>query len=106
MMRPCIYRITNLETGQNYIGSTSDYTVRRWHHRKSLRRGEHHSKKLQKAWDNYGEECFEFAVIKDVPVDRLFEWEQYYIDRMDASYNVLPVAGSSAGWSRKKGLLW
>lgn len=68
-----IYKIENRVNGGCYIGSTVNPKNRWMHHRTSLRKGRHHSFVLQKAWDKYGEECFEFKVLLECSeADRLF----------------------------------
>jgi len=58
-----IYRITNRWNGDFYIGRSKDIYWRFYQHRRSLRRGCHVNKKLQKAWNRYGEIEFEFDII-------------------------------------------
>jgi len=68
-----IYKIENRVNGGCYIGSTVNPKNRWMHHRTSLRKGRHHSFVLQKAWDKYGESCFEFKVLLECSeADRLF----------------------------------
>jgi len=97
-----IYQIRNVATGKLYIGSAINYRRRKVEHFRDLRRGTHNSKKLQAAWNKYGEGAFVFEVLE--PVDRadaLIDREQFWIDRMDAvrsGYNVSPRAGSLLGF--------
>ena len=56
-----IYRITNIQTQKVYVGITEDYERRRKKHLKELRENVHHSPKLQRAWNYWGEENFEFS---------------------------------------------
>lgn len=99
---PCgIYRITNTSTGQHYIGSSLNIRKRWNRHREQLRQGEHHSLKLQRAWNKYGEQQFEFSVLETV-LDKqaLLLAEQWWLDTLQAAasgYNILSVAGSNLG---------
>lgn len=102
-VKSCVYSIYNTFTGHSYVGSTSNYTSRVWLHKDALRKKRHHSKLLQDAWNTYGEKAFIFQVVEPVPVDQLTEREQYYMGIIDTTYNVLPNAGSSLGWSRRNG---
>lgn len=92
-----IYQITNTVTGKIYVGSAVDFGGRWRNHRWRLKRGDHHSPKLQAAWNKYGEPAFEFLVIERVPVDVLIEREQYWIDTLAPFYNIAPTAGSRLG---------
>ena len=58
-----IYAIRNLVTQKKYVGSAVCVSKRVDQHIRSLRRGRHHSIKLQRAWDKYGAAAFEFVVL-------------------------------------------
>lgn len=99
-----IYRITNIINGKSYVGSSQDL-AKRWNlHRKDLVNKSHHSQKLQRAWDKYGESVFVFDVIEYVfQKENLIKREQKYIDEFDAvgkGYNISPTAGNCAGIKR------
>lgn len=66
-----IYKIRNVVNGKFYVGSAKDTRVRFRQHRKLLRKGTHHCKHLQAAWNKYGEDVFKFEV-----VERLSSWEE------------------------------
>lgn len=57
-----IYQILCKPTGKVYIGSAVWIAKRKRHHREALLAGKHHSQYLQKAWDKYGPEAFEFSI--------------------------------------------
>lgn len=89
-----IYRITNLTNGKSYIGKTGMNFGDRWDcHRAQLNKGYHHNQHLQRAWNKYGEESFEFAVIECVSdPNTLDDLEIQYIKiykEKDLSYNIL-----------------
>jgi group I intron endonuclease len=94
-----IYRITNVLNGHVYVGSSKSIKNRWKQHRYVLRRGTHHSKYLQRAWEKYGEENFLFEIMElcDPTRELLLEREQHHIDALKPVYNVLPVAGSPLG---------
>jgi group I intron endonuclease len=108
-----IYEIRNVTNNKVYIGSAVNIKGRWSRHTHNLRKGDHHSKPLQRSWDKYGEEAFSFTVLEYVE-DRtkLLEHEQRYLDTIKSydrqfGYNILRVAGSSLGFkqseeSRKK----
>ena len=56
-----IYQIKNIETGDKYIGSSVDILRRFHHHKYYLRKGNHVNPHLQRAWNKYGGDKFEFA---------------------------------------------
>jgi len=61
-----IYKIRNLFNGKFYVGSAQDTRTRFRQHRRLLRKGTHHCKHLQNAWNKYGEELFKFEVVERV----------------------------------------
>jgi group I intron endonuclease len=65
-MSQVIYKIINLVNEKFYVGSTTNKKVRFRQHRKLLRGNRHHCKHLQAAWNKYGEEKFDFAVVEEV----------------------------------------
>lgn len=88
-----IYRITNKKDGKSYIGKTGVNFGDRWDsHRSLLRHGKHDNPYLQAAWNKYGEESFEFAVVQLVDdVELLNELEMKYIAEFrnnSSSYNL------------------
>lgn len=75
-----IYGIRNLLNGKIYIGKTGMNFGDRWDtHRSLLNNGKHDNPHLQRAWEKYGQENFEFIVIEDCSVDELSDREKYYI---------------------------
>jgi len=94
-----IYQIRNNINGKKYIGSEKDVYGRIKTHLSLLKRGKHHSKHLQSAWNLYGEVSFSFELIEccEGVKHKLIELEQRYIDFLKPEYNVLPVAGSCLG---------
>lgn len=63
-----IYYIINKETGKRYVGQTINIKSRKEKHYTALRNNYHHSHKLQRAFNKYGEEKFDFI------------YEEYQID--------------------------
>lgn len=97
-----IYVIENKTNGKYYLGSSIDINGRWQDHRKHLRGGYHHSIALQRAWDKYGEESFEFKILEetDDPTS-LVELEQTYLDSFPCQYNSSRWA-SSGSYSLRK----
>lgn len=102
MFKTGIYKIVNLLNGKVYIGSGLDI-FRRWReHKNHLKAQKHHNVRLQRAWNKYGEDAFEFIVIEYCLKEFLNMREQYWIDSVNAcnnktGYNIAPIAGSNRG---------
>ena len=58
-----VYRIVNTTNGRCYFGSAVNFHRRAITHVHALRNGNSHSKKLQAAWNKYGESSFKFEVV-------------------------------------------
>jgi group I intron endonuclease len=74
-----IYRITNKNTNQSYVGKTTNYENRFKKHRMLLRSNRHWNIPLQASWDQYGEENFEFEFIEECNMKLIDKKERYYI---------------------------
>lgn len=96
-----IYAIRNKINGKAYIGSATKLTTRLNYHRSFLRRGKHANSKLQRAWDRYGADGFEFSIMEAVEdKGELAAREQHWIDALnsvDAGYNIRRIATSNQG---------
>jgi group I intron endonuclease len=92
----CIYKI-KLFDGRCYIGSAVNFDDRKRRHLHDLRHRKHHSVKLQRAWDKYGEFNFEFEILEQCDRSELIASEQRWIDLVHPQFNVERVAGSSIG---------
>lgn len=94
-----IYEIKNKVTGDRYIGSSLNIKRRFAQHRTKLRHNIHQNKILQHAWNKYGKEAFEFNLLWNVEPVReclLYE-EQLCFNNLHCKYNILRMAGSTAG---------
>lgn len=92
-----IYAIVNRLNGQFYIGSTRckrGFKERFSTHLRELRKKKHHSYKLQKAWNQYGEANFSFYILREIDdsenknPDYFLKLEQQYLDTYKPAYNV------------------
>jgi group I intron endonuclease len=77
-----IYIITCTPTSKIYIGSSVNIRNRCREHRGILRKGKHHSRHLQNAWNKYGEENFVFDVLHPCDEGDLMVFEQWYLDTL------------------------
>ena len=96
-MNSGIYQIINISNKKSYIGSAINLSARWNRHKRCLRKGTHHSARLQAAWDKNGESAFEFLVIITCASSMLIWYEQQFINRLAPEYNMCPTAGSPRG---------
>ena len=61
----CVYQIKNLENNKVYIGETIRGELRWKEHLSCLRGNRHPNKLLQADFDKYGEEAFEWSILKE-----------------------------------------
>ena len=96
-----IYKIENTTTGKVYVGSAISLYLRQCNHIARLRKGGHHSPKLQNSWNKHGAEAFVFSVLEYVDCKHdLAIREQHWMDTLDAvagGYNVFPNARTGVG---------
>lgn len=100
-MNSGIYTITG-PSGKAYVGQSSALDRRIAGHKTRLRRGEHHCRPLQAAWNKHGEAAFAFAVVMLCEgKNALNEAEQRYMDMFCGKglYNLRPAAASNLGFS-------
>src|SRR4030095_5213412 len=101
-----IYKILNLVNGKFYIGSAVNVRIRWNHHLLQLRRGDHHSRHLQKAFYKYGESNFVLQIIECIPLRAdLIPREQFWLDILkvydaEVGYNIHSNARSAFGVKR------
>ena len=79
-----IYQIINKLTQKRYIGETLNAEERKERHFSDLRKNCHHSQKLQRAFNKYGKENFEFSIIAEVSDNERFKYEMYYINQYNS----------------------
>jgi len=90
-----IYSIRNKLNNKIYIGSSRNIDQRWYNHKFLLRKGKHHSWRLQKDWNQYGEENFEFLILEEVAdISTILDIEQRYLDKIQSwrrsvGYNIL-----------------
>ena len=80
-----IYRIYCKSEDKSYIGKSINIEERWKIHQNELKKGKHHNKKLQKVFNKYGKDDFEFSILKEV--DDYYEityYESYYVEEFNA----------------------
>lgn len=91
-----IYAIIHRDSGRWYVGQSKNIGKRWRVHRIDLRRGSHHSVPLQRAWDKYGEDAFDFELLILAPAWALNDLEQAYLDDPETShFNIAKDAQAS-----------
>ena len=80
-----VYKITNIITGDFYIGSSKDIKQRWANHKSPSVHKRYPNVKLYKAMASYGLDNFTFEIIEET--DNLREKEQYYIKQLKPNYN-------------------
>lgn len=81
-----IYKITNLVTGDFYIGQSLDVERRAAEHK--CPKGSHNPR-LKKDISKYGVESFSFSVIEKCEPEMLRERELFYIRTLNPQYNTI-----------------
>ena len=86
-----VYKITNIITGEFYIGSSHDVKKRWVSHKSPSTHKRYPNSKLYKDMSQYGHDNFTIDVIEET--DNLREREQYYIECLKPSYNSMYAKG-------------
>jgi hypothetical protein len=83
-----IYQIRNLINDKKYIGQCADTRIRWQRHLARLKIGKHHSLKLQRAYNKYGKDNFNFEVLEEnISESQINKIEEGYIFRLDTFKN-------------------
>lgn len=97
-IRSGIYQVRNINNNKLYIGSAAISLSQRWsNHKVLLRKNDHHSIKLQRAWNKYGADVFVFEVLLYCDPENCLMYEQIALDYYKPEYNICLVAGSRLG---------
>lgn len=92
-----IYQIVNRVNQKRYIGSSIRLQGRKKRHFSELNCNIHHSQALQRAYNKYGKENFDFLILEYCEAVKLLEREQYYIDTLNPEYNICKTVGNCLG---------
>lgn len=74
-----IYKITNILTGQVYIGQSVNIERRISQHKYLLKENKAHNKHLQSSFNKYGTDCFEYEIVCECEEELLNKLETKYI---------------------------
>lgn len=80
-----IYQIKNIINGKIYIGQSMDVLYRLKRHYKNLINGRHKNRHLQFSFNKYGEENFEYSVLRQVSIELLDLAEMCFIYILEAN---------------------
>lgn len=102
-----IYKIINKTNNKYYVGKSINIKQRFISHKCELRRNNHDNSRLQKAWNKYGENNFEFKIIEELPYEKLTVIEQEYLNickqNKDTTYNMYYFSAPTAnGFKNEK----
>ena len=85
-----IYKIVNKTNGKYYIGSSDNILgcSGRWQeHINDLNSQRHDNSYLQRAWNKYGKDNFEFVIVEEVPKSDLLIVEQKYLEQSKSEHH-------------------
>lgn len=87
-----IYKIqSQIKPHRIYIGSAKDVFSRWGRHLRKLRKGSHHSIKLQRHYNKYGEADLSFTVLSGWDINNMLDVEQFYIDAYNPYFNMAKI---------------
>lgn len=102
-----IYKILNKCNGKYYIGSSIDIFKRFQTHKNALIKDKHHSRLLQRSWNSFGKDAFEFIILEECSKEIRLQKEQQYLDNLKPQLNcskssIAPMEGRKHSESTKE----
>jgi group I intron endonuclease len=106
MAQNVIYKIRNVVNQKFYVGSAVDTRTRFRQHRRLLKKGTHHCKHLQAAWNKYGEDVFKFEVVEHVSSRDALEAveDQWLLEHVGKPHCYNSGRSAKAPWRGTKGM--
>lgn len=96
---PGVYKMFNKISGNCYVGSSKNVSVRISSHKSLLKRGYKDNIRVRTDLNNHGFESFVLEVIEYCDEKIMKDREQYYFDLIKPFYNVWPSVYSAKGRS-------
>jgi group I intron endonuclease len=101
-----IYQIqSKVKPERIYIGSAIDIKHRWYLHLWQLKQGIHHSIKLQRHYNKYGESDLQFSLLCECSKDYLLKTEQNFLNTNYTYFNNYKIVGSPLGCKRTKKMI-
>lgn len=83
-----VYCIKNIKSWKKYIWSTSDFRGRKDTHFSLLKSNKHYNKEMQKSFNKYWLENFDFIILKEFKYrNDAFDYEEQLLSKTDNTYN-------------------
>lgn len=95
--KPGVYKIINIKTGNIYIGSSKNLSVRISSHKSLLRKNYPDNIRIRADLNLYGIDSFKFEVLEYCEDSIKKEREQFYYDLLKPYYNVWKSVYSAKG---------
>lgn len=93
----CVYLIKSLRDDRVYVGSTTNAKQRASNHKSQLNCCRHDNQRLQNFKNKYGFDSLVFIVLEQCDKLELLSKEQYYIDNLKPSFNIILEATRGVG---------
>lgn len=97
MLNSGVYGIFSKIDDRVYIGSATNFDLRKKTHFNKLKSNVHVNKPLQNFVNKYGIENIEFRVLAKCPSEYCIKLEQFFLDSFENKFNIRVVAESNFG---------
>lgn len=97
MLNSGVYGIFSKIDDRVYIGSATNFDLRKKTHFDKLKSNVHVNKPLQNFVNKYGIENVEFRILAKCPSEYCIKLEQFFLDNFDNKFNIRIIAESNFG---------